>query len=173
MKHHKVVNRIKPVLIAAAVLIAAPAIADKPSWAGSGKHDKHKQKDDRNDRYGGDSDRAYPRRERTEFDDGRFFIDRQRTLVRDYYYNEYRKGHCPPGLAKKRNGCLPPGQAKAWAMGRPLPRQVVFYDLPPAVMAAMGPPPSGYRYVRVASDILLIAIGTGMVMDAIQDLGGW
>ncbi|MGZ8215610.1 MAG: hypothetical protein ACXWTP_14045, partial [Methylosarcina sp.] len=69
MKHHKVVNCIKPVLIAAAVLIAAPAIADKPSWAGSGKHDKHKQKDDRNDRYGGDSDRAYPRRERTEFDD--------------------------------------------------------------------------------------------------------
>jgi Ni/Co efflux regulator RcnB len=32
-------------------------------------------------------------------------------------------------------------------------------------------PPSGYRYVRVASDILLIAAGTGMVVDAIQDLG--
>jgi hypothetical protein len=26
--------------------------------------------------------------------------------------------------------------------------------------------------VRVASDILLIALGTGMVIDAIQDLGG-
>jgi len=24
----------------------------------------------------------------------------------------YGVGHCPPGLAKKNNGCLPPGQAK-------------------------------------------------------------
>ena len=24
----------------------------------------------------------------------------------------YRDGGCPPGLAKKNNGCLPPGQAK-------------------------------------------------------------
>ena len=24
----------------------------------------------------------------------------------------YRAGGCPPGLAKKNNGCLPPGQAK-------------------------------------------------------------
>jgi Ni/Co efflux regulator RcnB len=34
------------------------------------------------------------------------------------------------------------------------------------------PPPAGYRYVRVAADILLIAIGTGMAIDAIQDVGG-
>ena len=32
------------------------------------------------------------------------------------------------------------------------------------------PPPTGYRYVRVASDILLIAIGTNLVIDAIEDL---
>jgi hypothetical protein len=35
----------------------------------------------------------------------------------------------------------------------------------------IGLPPPGYRFVRVASDILMIAIGTGMVMDAIYDLG--
>jgi Ni/Co efflux regulator RcnB len=170
-------THIKLVLIASAVLIAGPALADKPSWAGGGQHGKHKQKedrhDDRNERYGKDSDRDYHNRERTEFDGGGFFIDRHRTVVRDYYYKEYRSGHCPPGLAKKRNGCLPPGQAKAWTIGRPLPRDVVFYDLPPTVITGMGPPPPGYRYVRVASDILLIAVGTSMVMDAIQDLGGW
>jgi hypothetical protein len=33
------------------------------------------------------------------------------------------------------------------------------------------PSRSAYRYVRVASDILLIAVGTGMVVDAIEDLG--
>ncbi len=35
----------------------------------------------------------------------------------------------------------------------------------------LGPPPAGYRYVRLAADILLIATATGMVVDAIQDPG--
>ena len=39
-------------------------------------------------------------------------------------------------------------------------------------MIRLGVPPAGYRYVRVASDILLISVGTSMVVDAIQDLGG-
>jgi Ni/Co efflux regulator RcnB len=34
----------------------------------------------------------------------------------------------------------------------------------------LGAPPAGHRYVRVATDILLIAVGTGMVVDAIEDL---
>ena len=74
-------------------------------------------------------------------------------------------------MAKKHNGCMPPGQARKWTVGRPLPREVIFYEVPPALIVQIGQPPSGYRYVRVASDILLIALGTGMVIDAIQDLG--
>lgn len=35
----------------------------------------------------------------------------------------------------------------------------------------LGLPPAGYKYVRVASDILMIAVGTRMVVDAINDLG--
>jgi len=35
----------------------------------------------------------------------------------------------------------------------------------------LGAPPAGYKYVRVATDILLIAVGTSLVVDAIQDLG--
>lgn len=100
----------------------------------------------------------------------RHFEERHRTIIREYYVTEYRSGHCPPGLAKKKNGCMPPGQAKKWRVGYPLPREVIFYDLPPAVVVRLGPPPAGYRYVRVAADILLIAIGTGMVIDAIEDL---
>ncbi len=34
----------------------------------------------------------------------------------------------------------------------------------------IGLPPAGYKYVRVANDILLIAIGTSIVVDAIEDL---
>ena len=56
-------------------------------------------------------------------------------------------------------------------MGRPLPRDVIFYDVPQALVIQLDRPSAGYRYVRVATDILLIAIGTGMVVDAIQDIG--
>jgi Ni/Co efflux regulator RcnB len=66
---------------------------------------------------------------------------------------------------------MPPGQAKKWRVGHPLPRDIVFYDLPPTLVVELGPPPAGHRFVRVAADILLIAIGTGMVIDAIEDLG--
>jgi len=101
----------------------------------------------------------------------RRFDDRHRTLVREYYVEQTRTGRCPPGLAKKNNGCMPPGQAKKWQMGRPLPREVVYYDLPPQLVVKIGVPPAGHKYVRVAGDILLIALGTAMVVDAIQDLG--
>ena len=34
----------------------------------------------------------------------------------------YRAGGCPPGLAKKNNGCLPPGQAKKlYGVGQRVP----------------------------------------------------
>ena len=72
---------------------------------------------------------------------------------------------------KKNNGCLPPGQAKKYAIGQPLPRDIVYYPVPAAVVVQLGAPPAGHKYVRVATDILLIAIGTSMVVDAIQDLG--
>jgi len=78
------------------------------------------------------------------------------------------QGHCPPGLAKK--GCIPPGQAKKWRRGHPLPHEVIYYDLSPRMARKLGRPPAGHRYVRVAQDILLIAVGTGMVVDAVYDL---
>jgi len=34
----------------------------------------------------------------------------------------------------------------------------------------LGSPLPGYRYARVGSDIVLMAIGTGLVVDAILDL---
>ena len=38
------------------------------------------------------------------------------------------------------------------------------------ISVRIGLPPPGYRYVRVAADILMIAVGTGMVIDAVEDL---
>ncbi len=91
--------------------------------------------------------------------------------MHDYYAGQFKHGRCPPGLAKKHNGCMPPGQARKWAMGQPLPGDVVYYPVPQPVLAELGPPPAGHKFVRVAGDILLIAVGTGMVVDAIQDIG--
>lgn len=158
------------VLAVAGALMIAPAQADKPAWAGGGK-----PKAERNDRNGG-NDRNGRQRDRDGDRDGRtsrgsYFGDRHQGLVREYYVKEYRSGHCPPGLAKKNNGCMPPGQAKKWQVGRPLPRDVIFHDLPPRLVIELGVPPAGHKFVRVAADILLIAVGTGMVIDAIDDLG--
>ena len=159
------------ILAVAGALMAGPAFADRPSWAGGGKKHEDSEGDyrkgkgrDRDDRSRHDNDRAEVRVQT-------YFGDRQKVVVRDYFGREYRGGNCPPGLAKKHNGCMPPGLAKKWRMGSPLPRDLDYYELPPALVVQIGRPPAGYRYVRVASDILLIAVGTGMVVDAIQDLG--
>jgi len=138
----------------AAALAAAPVLADKPEWAGKGKGKSRDRDGDR------DGDRRG------------HFEERHRVVVHEYYDREYQSSRrCPPGLAKKHNGCMPPGQAKKWTMGRPLPREVVYYEVPQPLVVQIGVPPPGYRYVRVASDILMIAVGTGLVVDAIQDLG--
>src|SRR5690348_15780612 len=49
--------------------------------------------------------------------------------IRQYYGQQATQGFCPPGLAKKNNGCMPPGQAKKWAIGQPLPVGVAYYPL--------------------------------------------
>ena len=57
-----------------------------------------------------------------------------------------------------------------WRRGYPLARNVIFYDLSPRIARRLGKAPAGHRYARVAQDILLIAIGTGLVVDAVYDL---
>ena len=128
------------------------AMAGKPEWAGHGK--------------GNSKGEGTP----VEIRIGAYFEDHQRKEVQTYYGKQQASGKCPPGLAKKNNGCLPPGQAKKWAMGQALPQDVVFYPVPSEVTVKIGQPPAGYKYVRVANDVLLIAIGTMMVIDAIEDL---
>jgi Ni/Co efflux regulator RcnB len=101
---------------------------------------------------------------------GRYFQSHHLALAKSYYSRPENMGFCPPGLAKKGSGCQPPGQAKLWRKGERLPQGVVYYDVPRSVVVTLGVPPPGYKYVRVASDILLIAIGTSMVIDAMEDL---
>lgn len=150
----------------------SPALADPPEGKGKGKgkgHDRGRDEDHGNREKsgaGGKGGKGGPAPTQ-----GGYFVEQHRAHVRVYFANEQKRGFCPPGLAKKNNGCMPPGQTKKWHIGQPLPRDLVIYDLPPNLVVQIGMPPAGYKYVRVAADILLIAIGTSMVVDAIRDLG--
>ncbi|MFA7268054.1 MAG: RcnB family protein [Sterolibacterium sp.] len=160
-------------LALAGLLAVNPALADKPSWAGekAGKDrgDEHRQ--ERDGPRGQDGDRGDGAKQDRRSHRGDHFDDQRRAMAHEYYASQFHSGRCPPGLAKKHNGCMPPGQARKWEFGRPLPRDLVYYEVPRPLVERLGPPPEGHRYVRVAGDILMIAIGTALIVDAIEDVG--
>ena len=163
------------VLAVVGAFAAGQSAADKPSWAGGGKGKgqsaEHGGKSEGKQGGSGGGDEGSARDKSATPVTRQYFADGHRTIVRDYYNDEFRSGRCPPGLAKKHNGCMPPGQAKKWTVGQPLPRDVIYYDVPAPLLRQLEPVPAGYRYARVASDILLITRGSGTVIEAIQNLG--
>lgn len=167
--------RVAALLLVGLFSASGAALAEKPSWAGGGKHERSDDRydDRRDDRR---SDRRDDRRDDRRYDDRRqvevnmYFHDDSRRIVSDYYGTRARAGKCPPGLAKKGNGCMPPGQARKWSRGHPLPTDVRYYALPPDLLYRLPPPPPRHRYVQISGDVLLIAVGTSMVVDAMEDI---
>jgi hypothetical protein len=99
------------------------------------------------------------------------FSDTQREAARSYFVKEHGRGNCPPGLAKKHNGCLPPGQAKKrYVVGHSLPHGIVVEELPVTLSVRIGPAPPGYRYGILDGDLVKLAVGTMIVVDAIEGL---
>jgi len=155
-----------------ALLASTCAFADKGEKGEKHGHGK------KHDYYDDDRRHEYRREDYPRYDNRRddisiqlYFGNNDRRIVNEYYAPEFRSGHCPPGLAKKGNGCMPPGQAKKWRKGHALPQGIAYYDLPPDLVYRMPPPPRGHRYVRVGPDILLLSTGSGIVVDAIIDIG--
>ncbi|HQZ18019.1 MAG TPA: hypothetical protein PLD86_14190 [Vicinamibacteria bacterium] len=137
-------------IVALVLALAVPALADKPQ-----KQDKGKGKD----------------KSGTSVQVTVTFGDHDRDEARAYFSQKYGRGNCPPGLAKKNNGCLPPGQAKKrYQVGQPLPRGVVYVEAPPDLVVRLSPAPSGYKYVVVDGDLVKLALGTLLVVDAIDGL---
>ena len=167
------------VLLLAAVIGAAPALA-QPPWAGGGKgngggDEKHgdsgKGHNGKSKSKGGDDGGKGAHSSSRPVKQGAYFDDRNRGAVQTYYASAGKGGQgCPPGLAKKNNGCMPPGQAKKWHVGQPLPATVVTYPVPHQIIIGLPPVPSGHKYVQVAGDILLVAVGSMMVVDGINGL---
>ena len=161
------------VAVLAFTLANAPVLANKPDWSGGFKTIKN-DKDKGDNEYGkggkhSNKDKDDKRNdERRDARVGSYFVEHDRVVVQQYYQQGKR---CPPGLAKKNNGCMPPGQAKKmYVVGQPLPNTVVYSPVPQAVLVKLPPPPPQHRYVGVAGDILLLAIGTSMVVDALGNL---
>lgn len=99
------------------------------------------------------------------------FSDAQREGAHLYFVKKHGHGNCPPGLAKKHNGCLPPGQAKKrYAVGHALSPGVVVAQIPPELSVILGPVPAGYRYGILDGDLVKLAVGTMLVVDAIEGL---
>lgn len=154
-----------PVLVLA--LTVSPAFAKPEHAEGKGKGRPHKEKiyeqevreHDKNDH------------ELTDVTEGvvRALLglsapEKERLSTR--FATHYRK-HCPPGLAKKHNGCLPPGQAKHYAVGQVLPDDFIYWDVPSDVLTLLPAAPRGSRYIAVDKDVLLINEGTKKILDAI------
>lgn len=139
--------------VIASLMLAGPAVAKKDDHKhGHGKGHKEKHWD-----RGRDDD----------YDVNVVIINNDRSRLRNYIYEDYHS-HCPPGLAKKHNGCLPPGQAKKrYVVGRALPSYVVYEPVPEYVLYDLEPVPVGYQYVRVDRDVLLINMASKKVIDAV------
>ena len=141
------------------VCTAGVAYADKPEKAGQGKGQGKARNKGEAKAKGHDAHVTV------------VFGDKDRSAARDYFSSKYGRGNCPPGLAKKNNGCLPPGQArKRYVVGQRLSPEVVYIDAPADLVVRLTPPPSGHKYVVVDGDLVKLAIGTRLVVDAIDGL---
>jgi Ni/Co efflux regulator RcnB len=97
-------------------------------------------------------------------DDHAVYVDRD--------HDDFRG--CPPGLARKHNGCLPPGQAKKIyrdaRVGHHVPPNAV-YTIPRHVRATLPAPPHGYRYAVVNNQVVLVS-NSDIVVDIIRSVLG-
>lgn len=133
----------------ALTLFAMPAFADKPN------HGKHAE------RNGSNKSETYIK------GNSRGFLipsgDKQKILS---YLENTRGKKCPPGLAKKNNGCLPPGQAKRYAIGHRLTTD--NRSLPQKLLDILSPPPQGSFYRMVDNDVVLVSQQNQQIMDAVS-----
>lgn len=149
----------------ALALAAGSAFAGKPTWPDD-RHNKGKPHHQQQS----SSEQGQEDGERKAEKVAARFDKEDRRIVKAYYGKQAGKGNCPPGLAKKNNGCLPPGQAKKWQKGQPLARNIEYHDLPRELRKNLPEPPRGHRYIQVAEDVLMVTKDTLNVVDAIENI---
>ena len=150
----------KPSIRGIAAFAVASAFVCAPAFAkdhGEGKGKGHEKQEEKAEKQGGKHEDVRP---------GAYFNDQHRQLAHRYYEEHYAHAkNCPPGLAKKNNGCMPPGQARKWGVGQAVPRDVTIYALPDPLLVRLSPAPVGYRYGRIGGDVVLLAVSTNIIVD--------
>ena len=175
-------QRLVAIAIASLFAAGAPvAFAKDHGDKDNGKHEEREGKHAQKDREKAEkhewkehekAEKHAAKRERVEVRQGAYFNDQQRENARRYYSEHYANARvCPPGLAKRNNGCMPPGQAR-WEVGQPVPRGVAVYSVPQPVLVQLPPAPYGYRYARLGGDIVLVQTQNNLVVDIIRGLLG-
>lgn len=119
------------------------------------------------------NERKAENREREEIKQGAYFNDQQRAHASQYYSTTYTNSkHCPPGLAKKNNGCMPPGQIQDLVVGQLIPANVKVFPVAQPVIQKLPFAPFSYRYERIGGNIVLVQPQTNIVVDVIKGLLG-
>lgn len=135
------------ILLTSSLCLSGVGHADPGQGKGKGQYKaKHEERADYGER------RSYTR-----------LGDYERGVYRDYYASD-----CPPGLAKKNNGCLPPGIAKKrYKVGRRLGPDVYVQDAPYDLIQRLPYLDDGYGYRIVDGDLAVVELATLLVLDAI------
>jgi Ni/Co efflux regulator RcnB len=131
-----------------------------PHWTSDQSRSEERDSRDRGDshRDDGRNDRRYARDPRPDWN-----RHQERYEHRDFARERYRAGRYDP----------PRGYyTRHWHRGERLPR--AYYARPYVVYGyrsyRLYDPPRGYHWVRVGDDVLLTAIATGIVLDAVYNL---
>lgn len=134
---------------------------------GHGKSDKHAKHEDKGHKgHKGHKVSKGDKADHVAIAPGSYFNDQHRNYAQLYYGERYGKDKgCPQGLAKKNNGCMPPGQAKKWRIGQPVPQGYALYPVPQPVLVQLPPVPYGYRYGRLGGDIVLVLQKNNLIID--------
>jgi Ni/Co efflux regulator RcnB len=142
----------RTLLLAAAIVLlaAAPAAVAAPHGQGHGQGQGHGKKQAVPGNPG--QGQAKPHRQGNAGAPGVLFQPQDRDVIVDYY------GGWP------RAEALPPGIARNLARGKPLPPGIAKRSLPPDLLARL-PRYDGYNYYMVGSDVVLVAIATGIILD--------
>ena len=160
----KINHRIVALAIAS-MFVAAPSFAKDKDDDGQGKGNKQSQKHEAK------AEKQAAKQERKEIKAGAYFNEQHRARVREYYAKEYGDGRkCPPGLAKKHNGCMPPGQAQ-WDVGQHAAHgHSGVHRAPARAGLSAGRPRTATATHVIGNDIVLVQIQSNLIVDIIVDL---
>lgn len=141
-------------------LSVAPALAEKPDWAGGGKERRggpdagEQQEHGRSEKHHGKPERAGP--DRRAGQEGRFAPDE--VVVVRRYFDDY----------PVHSAALPPGIAKKLARGKPLPpgiaKQLAPIELRQRIPLCM----SGWECVLAGTDLLILDAVHGTIRDVLR-----